>query len=114
MKPASGFSIVAPLRWIGDAPIIEMTDFTILTVITFSVRLLFYGDRYAGTWHGKFGGQYAWDDPEGIQELRTCIDADEGRDPSRRLFSPSLKSRLTSTSRRPATLAFIPSEPLGR
>jgi hypothetical protein len=49
--------MVVPLRWIGDTPIIEMTDFTIPTVGTFSVRLLFYGDRYAGTWqHGNAGG----------------------------------------------------------
>ena len=49
--------IVVPMRWIGDAPIIEMTDYTIPTVGTFSVRLFFYGDRYAGTWqHGEFGG----------------------------------------------------------
>jgi hypothetical protein len=49
--------IVVPLRWIGDTPIIEMTDYTIPTVGTFSVRVFFYGDRYAGTWqHGPVGG----------------------------------------------------------
>jgi len=49
--------MVVPMRWIGDTPIIEMTDFTIPTVGTFSVRLIFYGDRYAGTWqHGPAGG----------------------------------------------------------
>lgn len=49
--------IVVPLRWIGDTPIIEMTDYTIPTVGTFSVRVFFYGDRYAGTWqHGPAGG----------------------------------------------------------
>ena len=49
--------MVIPMRWIGDTPIIEMTDYTIPTVGTFSVRVFFYGDRYAGTWqHGEFGG----------------------------------------------------------
>lgn len=49
--------MVVPMRWIGDTPIIEMTDYTIPTVGTFSVRVFFYGDRYAGTWqHGKVGG----------------------------------------------------------
>jgi hypothetical protein len=49
--------IVVPMRWIGDTPIIEMTDYSIPTVGTFSVRLLFYQDRYFGSWqHGKFGG----------------------------------------------------------
>jgi hypothetical protein len=49
--------IVVPMRWIGDTPIIEMTDYTIPTVGTFSVRLLFYQDRYFGSWqHGKAGG----------------------------------------------------------
>jgi hypothetical protein len=49
--------IVVPMRWIGDTPIIEMTDYAIPTVGTFSVRVFFYGDRYAGTWqHGAVGG----------------------------------------------------------
>lgn len=49
--------MVIPMRWIGDTPIIEMTDYTIPTVGTFSVRVFFYGDRYAGTWqHGPVGG----------------------------------------------------------
>ena len=49
--------IVVPMRWIGDTPIIEMTDYTIPTVGTFGVRLLFYQDRYFGSWqHDKFGG----------------------------------------------------------
>lgn len=49
--------MVVPMRWIGDTPIIEMTDYTIPTVGTFSVRVFFYGDRYAGTWqHGPAGG----------------------------------------------------------
>jgi hypothetical protein len=49
--------VVVRMVWADDTPIITMTDVTIPTMGTFSVRLLFYGDRYAGTWqHGKFGG----------------------------------------------------------
>ena len=49
--------IVVPMRWIGDTPIIEMTDYSIPSVGTFSVRLLFHQDRYFGSWqHGEVGG----------------------------------------------------------
>lgn len=49
--------IVVPLRWVGDTPILMMTDASLPGMGTFTVRLLFYGDRYAGTWqHGETGG----------------------------------------------------------
>jgi hypothetical protein len=49
--------IVVPLRWVGDTPVILMTDTTLPGIGTFTVRLFFYGDRYAGTWqHGEVGG----------------------------------------------------------
>jgi hypothetical protein len=49
--------IVVPMRWSGDTPMIMMTDTSLPGIGTFSVRVLFYGDRYAGTWqHGKGGG----------------------------------------------------------
>lgn len=49
--------IVVTMRWAGDTPVITMTDVTIPTLGTFSARVLFYGDRYAGTWqHGNVGG----------------------------------------------------------
>jgi hypothetical protein len=45
------------MLWAGDTPIIEMTDVTIPRLGTFSARVFFYGDRYAGTWqHGQYGG----------------------------------------------------------
>ena len=52
------------MRWIGDTPIIEMTDYTIPTVGKFSVRLLFYRDRYLGTWQHENGGRHVRDDQE--------------------------------------------------
>jgi hypothetical protein len=49
--------IVVTMEWAGDTPMITMTDVTIPTLGTFTARVFFYGDRYAGTWqHGKFGG----------------------------------------------------------
>jgi len=49
--------VVVPVVWAGDTPMITITDFTIPSLGTFTARVLFYGDRYTGTWqHGKFGG----------------------------------------------------------
>lgn len=49
--------VVVPLRWNGDTPMIMMTDTSLPGLGTFTVRLFFYEDRYAGTWqHGKAGG----------------------------------------------------------
>jgi hypothetical protein len=49
--------IVVPLRWSGDTPMITMTGTTIPGIGTFTVRLFFHGDSYAGTWHnGATGG----------------------------------------------------------
>jgi hypothetical protein len=49
--------VVVTMRWAGDTPIITMTDVTIPTLGTFTARVFFYGDRYAGTWqHDKVGG----------------------------------------------------------
>ena len=49
--------VVLPIRWNGDTPMIMMTDTTLPGLGTFTVRLFFYTDRYAGTWqHGERGG----------------------------------------------------------
>ncbi len=49
--------VMVPMRWIGDTPMIMMTDTSIPGLGTFTVRLFFYGDRYAGSWqHGESGG----------------------------------------------------------
>ena len=49
--------IVVPMRFVGDTPMIMMTDTSLPGIGTFTVRLFFYGDRYSGTWqHGKVGG----------------------------------------------------------
>jgi hypothetical protein len=49
--------IVVPMHFVGDTPVIMMTDTSLPGLGTFTVRLFFYGDRYAGTWqHGAVGG----------------------------------------------------------
>ena len=49
--------VVVPIVWAGDTPMVSITDFTIPTLGTFTARVFFYDDRYAGSWqHGQFGG----------------------------------------------------------
>jgi hypothetical protein len=57
---SSAIPVVVPMRWIGDTPMIMMTDTSLPGFGTFTVRLFFYGDRYSGTWqHGTRGGLMA-------------------------------------------------------
>ena len=43
--------------WAGDTSMISLTNFTIPTLGTFTARIFFYEDRYAGSWqHGDVGG----------------------------------------------------------
>lgn len=49
--------ITVPLQFVGDTPMVMMTEYSIPTVGTFTCRVFFYGSRYGGTWqHGKVGG----------------------------------------------------------
>jgi hypothetical protein len=49
--------VTVTMRWVDDTPMILLTDLTIPALGTFSARVFFYGDRYAGTWqHGDRGG----------------------------------------------------------
>lgn len=49
--------IVVPMQFVADTPVIMMTDTSLPGLGTFTVRLFFYGDRYAGSWqHGEVGG----------------------------------------------------------
>ena len=49
--------VVVPMQWNGDTPMVTLTDATLPGLGTFTVRVLFYGDRYAGIWqHGTAGG----------------------------------------------------------
>ena len=49
--------ITVTMVWAGDTPMVTLTDLTIPSMGTFTARVFFYGDRYAGTWqHGETGG----------------------------------------------------------
>ena len=49
--------VVGPIVWAGDTPMVTITDFSIPTLGTFTARVFFYDDRYAGSWqHGQYGG----------------------------------------------------------
>ena len=63
--------VVTTVMWAGDTPMITITDFTIPSLGTFTARILFYGDRYTGTWqHGKFGGHMFGKIEKGVGEGR--------------------------------------------
>jgi hypothetical protein len=49
--------IIVPVKWVEDTPVVTLTDWNIPSLGTFTCRVLFHGDRYAGTWqHGPTGG----------------------------------------------------------
>lgn len=53
----SAIPFVVPMRFNGDTPMILMTETSLPGMGTFTARVFFYGDRYAGTWqHGRVGG----------------------------------------------------------
>ena len=50
--------VVVRMTFVDDTPMILMTDATIPGMGTFTARVFFYGDLYAGTWShaGSAGG----------------------------------------------------------
>lgn len=50
--------IPVQVKWAGDTPVLCLSDFTIPAMGTFSARVVFFRDQYAGTWSAeKYGGQ---------------------------------------------------------
>lgn len=46
--------VTVPLRWVGETPVVMLTDYSIPSLGTFTARVFFYDGRYAGTWqHGQ-------------------------------------------------------------
>jgi hypothetical protein len=69
--------ITLKVLWAGDTPMISLTDFTIPGLGTFTSRVMFYGDRYAGTWqHGEVGG-HMWGKIEPAKKADTAEKKDE-------------------------------------
>lgn len=53
----STLELPVTIEWAGDTPVLTMSDQTVEGLGTFSVRVLFYEDWYAGTWsNGPIGG----------------------------------------------------------
>lgn len=53
--------VVVPMRWLGDTPVVMLTDYSIPSLGTFTARVFFYGNRYAGTWqHGDGAGGHLY------------------------------------------------------
>lgn len=46
------FRMPVLVKWAGDTPVITLTNVLIPGAGTFTARVLFYEDRYAGTWQG--------------------------------------------------------------
>ena len=44
------------IEWAGDTPVIMLTDLKIPGLGSYTARVLFYRDRYAGTWSGSDHG----------------------------------------------------------
>lgn len=52
--------IVVKVFWADDTPIISLTNLTIPGMGTFTSRVMFFGDRYAGTWQHDAVGGHLW------------------------------------------------------
>lgn len=62
--------VVVPIVWAGDTPMVSITDFELPGLgDQFGARVLFYDERYAGTWdHGQYGGlMYGMIEPAGTE-----------------------------------------------
>jgi hypothetical protein len=47
-----------PVKFAGDTPVVSLTNFAVPGFGSFTARVLFYGDAYAGTWgDAKHGGK---------------------------------------------------------
>ena len=52
--------LALPVKWAGDTPVISVTKVAFPGLGTYSARVLFYDDSYAGTWSGSTHGGEMW------------------------------------------------------
>lgn len=52
--------LALPVKWAGDTPVISVTKVAFPGLGTYSARVLFYDDSYAGTWSGSNHGGEMW------------------------------------------------------
>ncbi|MBI1345299.1 hypothetical protein GC163_03335 [bacterium] len=70
--------IAVKVYWADDTPIISLTNITIPGLGTFTSRVMFYGDRYAGTWQHDAVGGHLWGVIEKTKTAETPkVDADK-------------------------------------
>jgi hypothetical protein len=64
-------SLPLPLtvRWAGDTPVVTVTDVGIPFLGTYTARVVFYGDKYAGTWNGKDHGGHLFGKIERMEKV---------------------------------------------
>jgi hypothetical protein len=65
--------IVIPvqIRWAGDTPVLGLTDFAIPGLGTFSARVVFFRNDYAGTWSASDHGGHLFGRLERPQSSRS-------------------------------------------
>jgi hypothetical protein len=63
--------IVVKVYWADDTPVISLTKLAIPGLGTFTSRVMFYGDRYAGTWQHDGVGGHMW----GLVEPKQATEA---------------------------------------
>jgi hypothetical protein len=76
--------VTVPVVWAGETPMIALTNSTLPGLGSqLSAKIIFDGDRYAGTWqHGKFGG-HMWGRIERPDASKVNPNSDEA-DPPRK------------------------------
>jgi hypothetical protein len=52
--------VEVPVLWAGDTPVISVTNMTLPGLGTYTARVMFYGDQYAGTWSSANHGGFMW------------------------------------------------------
>jgi hypothetical protein len=64
MSYGGGNKLTVPIPvtvlWAGDTPVLTMTNQAVEGLGVFSVRVVVYGDRYAGTWQAPTAGGHMW------------------------------------------------------
>lgn len=59
-KKVVNVPLEVPILWAGDTPVIAVTNFTVPGLGTYTARVMFYGNHYAGTWSSAKHGGYMW------------------------------------------------------
>lgn len=64
---STAIPILVKVYWADNTPVLSLTDLTIPGMGTFTSRVMFFGDRYAGTWQHDAHGGHLWGRIEATQ-----------------------------------------------